>query len=73
MDLLGFGWFRTKGYGKVLLRSVGVGYGSSVCIKIRLGSLPCAPPPPPPKKNAFDTSGCLVTRHFHFFPDKDKP
>ena len=71
MDLLGFGWFRTKGYGKVLLRSVGVGYGSSVCIQIRHGSLLSAPPPP--QKNAFDTSGCLVTRHFHFFPDKDKP
>ena len=65
MDLLGFGWFRTKGYGKVLLRSVGVGYGSSVCIQIRHGSLPSAPPPPPRQGQAIENA-CESAQNLSF-------
>ena len=83
VDLLGFAWFCTKSYGKVLVRSAGVATGQThqCASKFDMGLYRAWVTACPQKTCSthlglgFFSLGVLrvATLHFHFFPDKDKP
>ena len=81
VDLLGFAWFCTKGYGNVLVRSAGVATGQThqCASKFDMGLYRAWVTACPPKTLStrlgpgFFSLGVLrvATLHFHFFPDKE--